>query len=354
MANILYPTKDALNSFFAAWSSDNGKSIAAKGYVAPTVFIYNNKTQTSWNYYNSLSEAFQKLKYIFSQPVNNVSPAGSVPFKKDGTSQTFGINVDFYFAVSPNNLVNMSYAAAKVAYNLPDKYYGVVRFYKTDGTGPFYSVFDPSVFNIAATAVGSYNSDKIAALDKFHRECALLKVKYNSLSIFLNTLASKNMNAVEQRIYSEGLSKLNAMESEMNTIKGIEFYKSKDGQIGFIQIPIIAWIVIGSIAAAWAVNNILTEYNKTARINAAYDVQKWVSEQQLKISQEVKAGSITKEQGDNLFKNLGQIAAGAIKNAEQASKPSGGLLSNIGDIVKWAAIGMGIVLIAGVASKSKS
>lgn len=357
MGNILYPSKAVLDSFHKFMVSEIGLPFKQKGYVAPTVFLQKGKIVSGWNYYNSLNDAFEKVKFMLHYGGTDVKPAGSVSFKKDGTAQTLGINVDFYFAANAMTPVNLGYLAAKYAMQqAPANYYfGIFRFFKTDGTGPYYSILDPRYLGITATLVSSYDADKIAALDRFHREAQLLKTKYNTLAAYLNALATKQLTPVQQQVFNEGVLKLTALRSEMETIEGLEYYKQKDGQIGIaFAIPLIAWLIIGAVAISWSVSKILTEYNKTARLNASYDVQKWVQEQKVKIAKEVTAGTLTKEQAAQLNNELNQVNNNAAANAAAAAKNSESFMGELGNIVKWAAIGLGVMAIAGAVGKARN
>lgn len=338
MPNIIYPNKGILDALLRSFSAEVGFSFEKKGYVAPTVFLMKGKQYGSgMSYYSSLSDAFDRLKYIFHQGGRNVSSVGYVPLKKDGTAQTIGINVDFYFAVNPLAVVNLGYAARRFASSQPDRIYSIIRFYKTDGSGPYYAIYDPNYFGAAATPVSSYSSDKIAAMDKFSREAALLKAKHNTLATYLTQLSAKQLTPVHQQIFNEGSLRLQTMRAEMAQIEGLEVYYSKDGAIGIIALPLIGWVIVGAVVAGWAVSRIIEQYQKTARVNSSYDVQKWVSDQKVKIAQEVVAGRISQASANELNNELNQVSKKAGENAETASQ-NNSMFGDVAEVLKWGAI----------------
>ena len=341
MAYILYNSKANLDAYLRSLLSEGGFSLKQKGYVAPTVFLLQGKNAGSgWNYYNSLTDAFEKCKYLLRLGGSNIPPAGFVPLKKDGTAQTIGINVDFYFAVNKDKLVNLGYKARKFANTLSNPVFCILRFYKTDGTGPFYTVYDPRYMGASATPVSSYSADKISAIDRLNREVALVKAKHNVLASYLNALAVKKLTPVEQQIFNEGSLRLQTMRAEIQQINGIEIYYSKDGTIGFIVLPLIAWLIVGAAVVGWAVSKIVEQYQKTARLNASYDAQKWVSDQKIKIEREVTKGTLTKDQAAALTNDLDKLNANAQKNAEESAKNVPGMFGDIANVVKWAAIAL--------------
>lgn len=347
MSTQLYPTKEMLDSFLKSLIAKSSWLLQKKGYVAPTFFLLKGKTISGYNYYNSLQDAFNKVKYLVREGGADVRPAGSIPFTKDGTPQTAGINCDFYFAVNPLLTINLGYEAVKYWYEkYPQVLFCIVRFYKTDGSGPFFSVLDRRYFGVTATPVSSYSYDKISAIDKFNREAALLKAQHNSLAGYLNAMASKTMSPVEQQIFNKGSLRLQTMRAEMSQIEGLEIYYSNDGRIGAIQIGHIGWIIIGSVIAGWAASKILTEAEKTKRVVASYNHQQWAADQKLLIAQEVTKGSITKEQASVLSKDLDVMIKTAGENAAAASAPSQSMFGEIGEIVKWAAIGFGLYAVS--------
>jgi hypothetical protein len=350
---VLYPNRSHLDGFLKVFLKEQLLSVKQRGYVAPTVFLLKDKIISGYNYYNTLDDAFAKLKYLFHDATGrNVTPAGSVPFKKDGTAQTLGINVDFYFAVNSSRLVNLGYVALKAANATGDYIYGVFRFYKTNGSGPYYSVYDPTLFGATATPAGSYSADKIEALDKFHREVALLKSKHNTLAIYLNSLAAKKRNTAEDHAFIRGNFILTAMRAELATLQGVEVYYSKDGTIGVIAIPLIAWVIIGAIAS-WGVPKILEQFEKTKRINASYDTVKWVHDQKVWVFQELKAGRITQEHANLLLADLDKLSATATKNAE-ASAAGSSMFGDVTELIKWGALLFAVVKILPMITDKKT
>lgn len=339
MADILYPSRSFLDAALKQLAAQQFFSLKQKGYVAPTVFLKKDKLISGYNYYSSKADAFAKLKYLHKDASGrNVAPAGNIPFKKDGTAQTMGMNCDFYFAVNKDKLVNLTYAALKLALQ-HGFVYCVFSFYKTDTSGPYWGIFDPHLFGASATTVDSYNPEKVAALDKFHREVAMIKTKHNLLAGYLNNLASRQLTAAEQQIFNEGSLRLQTMRAEMAAIDGIDVYYSKDGRIGFLILPLIAWIIIGTVAVSWTVSKIFEQTEKTKRLNASYDVQKWVSDQKIKIAQDVKAGRIDASQANQLYVDLNKTDAAAAKNAEESAKNTS-MFGDVASMVKWGVLGL--------------
>lgn len=359
MKDLLYPTAAQLDTFLKTFQLyDFGLSLQKKGFVAPTIFLQKGKLISGWNTYATLQDAFNKIKYLIGDGGADIKPAGSVSFKKDGTAQTIGINVDFYVAINKDKVVNLGYAAFKTAYEKFSKpIYFICKFYKPDGTGPYFLIFDKRYMAAAATTVSSYEKSKVAALDELHRETALLKAQHNVLASFLNKLAAKQLSPLEQQIFNQGMLRLSAMRSEMSALVAngtMEVYYSKDGTIGALVIPLIAWIIVGAVAAGWTVNKIVTEVNKTKRLRTSYDQQKWAAEQELLIAQELKKGTITKEDAAILTAGVKQVSQQAGENATTASQPDKSMFGEIGDIVKWGAIGFGIYAVANAIGNSKS
>lgn len=354
MQSVIYPTKEMLDSFLKTVLTESSWSMKQRGYVAPTIYLEKGFSISGWNYYATLDDAFNKLKYIVNEGGYDARPAGSVTFKPDSTAQPAGINVDFYLPVNKDSIVNLGYKAMKFLYeNYTQPSLSVCRFFKTDGSGPYFLVLNKEYFGIAATKVDSYSADKIAALDTFHREAALLKARHNVLAIFLNELAARQLTPFEQQIFNDGSLRLQTMRTEMASIEGLNPYYSKDGQVGFLGIPLIAWIIVAAIVASWAASKILTEAEKTKRLNLSYNQSKWAEDQRLKISQEITKGTISKEQGDSLYKSLTGVSIAAAKNAETASASSPSMFGEIGDIVKWGAIGLGVYAVANAVGRSK-
>lgn len=354
MKAAIYPTKEMMNSFIKTVLGESFLTIKQRGYVAPIFFLEKGPSISGWNYYATLDEAFNKLKYIVNEGGYDARPSGSIKFKPDRTAQPAGINVDFYLPINKNSIVNVGYKAMKFLYeNYSQPSLSVCRFFKTDGTGPYYTILNKAYFGIAATKIASYSADKISALDNLYREAAVLKARHNVLAIFLNNLASRQLSAFEQQIFNEGSLRLQTMRAEIAQIEGINLYYSKDGQIGVIQIALIAWLVVGAIVVSWSVNKILESAEKTKRVNLSYNQSKWAEQQRLLIAQELTKGTITKSQAGILDKSLSMTIEAANKNAETASENSPSVFGEVGNIVKWGAIGLGVYAIANAIGRSK-
>lgn len=310
-----------------------GSDFSNTGYIAPTVFLKKGGTIPRWNYYDSITKAMA----AFVDPAT-VVPAGSVPFANDGLPQTFGINVDFY------TVLNGKWAAVDYAYvkDHPGSP-GVIRFYTTQGAGAFYAVYNPLYFGASASVVQNYSAEKIAALDSFYRNVALLKYRYNSLVGFLNSMATRQLNAREQQIFNEGVLKLQSLSNQINTIEGIEItYTDKGAVVGLPIILIIAIILILSSATAWTIATILTEAEKTKRINDSFELNKWIAEKKLEVAAAVTAGTITSSQAAGINKTLDEAASIGNKVAVESSKETGSIFKQLGSLVQWGVIGLGV------------
>lgn len=360
MKDLLYPTAAQLDTFLKTFQLyDFGLSLQKKGFVAPTIFLQKGKLISGWNTYATLQDAFNKIKYLIGDGGADIKPAGSVSFKKDGTAQTIGINVDFYVSINKDKVVNLGYAAFKTAYEKFSKpIYFICKFYKPDGTGPYFLIFDKRYMAASATTVSSYEKNKVAALDELHRETALLKAQHNVLASFLNKLAAKQLSPLEQQIFNQGMLRLSAMRSEMSALVAngtMEVYYSKDGTIGALPVvALIAWIVVGAGVVGWTVQKIVADSNKVKRMKISYDHQKWAAEQELIIAEAYKNEKITKEDKDRLTASVKQVSQQAGENATTASQPEKSMFGEIGDIVKWGAIGFGIYAVANAIGNSKS
>jgi hypothetical protein len=305
-------------------------SYSQLGYVAPTVYLLRGGIIPRWNYYYSKDQAIT----VFNGGTV-ASSAGSVPFTTNQVPQTFGINVDFYV------LKNGSWQAVDYGYmkenNLPN---AVIRMYTPTGTGPFWAVFNNKYFGASATKLSDYDPAKIAELDAFYREVALLKYRYNSLVGFLNTLGSKPLNSTEQQIFNQSLLMLQNLNNQISQIKGVEITYTQTGAIGIPVILIIGIIAIFSGVAAWTVLTIATEKEKTKRINDSYELSKWVATKKQEIAAQVQAGTLTSAQANEIYKTLDAAAALGNKIAEQSSKPPAGFFGDIKDLAKWGVIGL--------------
>jgi hypothetical protein len=311
-----------------------GSDFSQTGYVAPNVFLRKGGSIPGWNYYGSLTEA--AAAFIDPDPVHI---AGTIYFVNNGLPQTMGINVDFYVIIDGKwTPVNFSYIL-----NNPNAT-GVIRFFDTNGNGAFYTIWNPYYFGSSATVVGNYTPEKIAALDSFYREVALLKYRYNSLVGFLNSMALRQLNTREQQIFNEGILKLQNISNQINSIDGIEIkYSDKGAVIGIIPIIlIIVIILILASATAWTVSTVLAEQEKTKRINDSFELNKWIAEKKLQLSTAVTAGTITQSQANDINKTLDAAASIGNQVAVQSTKETESLFTQLGSLVKWGVVGAGI------------
>lgn len=358
MADVLYPSKALLDAFLKTLLEDVALSLKAKGYIAPTVFFQSGKTisEPGWAYYKSLNDAFLKLKYLFKDPAGqNIRPEGSIPIAKNKTAQTIGYNADFYFAVNPASVVSLGYKAIKFSVTQSANIYAIFSFYKQNGSGPYYAIFDPKYLGAAAMPVTSLSADKISAIDKFTREALVLKARHNTLVDYIGTLAQKPQTPALKKVLTESVSKLQAMRAGIQSIEGIKVYYSNDGRIGNpLGLGYLGWIVIGGVLAAWAVPKIIEQFEKTKRLNASFDVQKFVIDNNAFLAQEYKAGRISKAEYDQLIAINQQALDAAIKAAATAVAPSKSMFGEVGDIVKWVAIGLGVFALSGAIGKSSN
>lgn len=309
-----------------------------RDYLAPTVYKKAGIGIISgWNYYGTVNEAIVKYKYLNNLPGGaNVTPEGSIKFLPDTTAQTLGINVDFYI-LSGGKWVPATYKYLRGLLTLPPI---VFRFYTTQGAGPYYAIYDSASFGMSATSIQSASPEKIAALDSFYREVQLLKYRYNSLAAFLNDLSKRVLTSQEQQIYNEGVLKLQNLQAQINTIKGIEIVYSQNGQIvGLPILLIIAVIAILAAATAWTITTIISMKEKTRQINDSYQLQQWVADKKIQVAQLAQAGTISQADANKINGNLDSAAASAEKVAENASKPGTSIFGDIASIVKWGAIG---------------
>jgi hypothetical protein len=313
------------------------KLFSERDYLAPTVYKKDGVgIPSGYNYYGTLNQAQQKFLFLNNRGGYNSAPVGYKTFPNTAV-QTFGINVDFY-VYNNGNWILTPYSELRNT-NLGQ---GIVfRFYLTDGSGPYYSIFDNKLFGISATAIDSVSSEKLAALDAYYREVALLKYRYNNLVGFLNELAKKQLNPKEQQIFNEGMLKLQNMQQQISTLKGIEIsYTANGAVIGLPILLIIAVIAILAAVAGWTITEIMGMKEKTKQINDSYNLTMWVASKKQEVAMQATAGTITQSQADGINKTLDDATELANKVAQNASKDnSGGIFSNLATLVKWGAIG---------------
>jgi hypothetical protein len=314
---------------------DDG-SYSERDYLAPTVYKKKGLTITGgWNYYTTFQQAQQKWMYLNNIPGGaNVAPAGSVSFDTS-EAQTMGINVDFYYYIfAYQKFVPTTYKFLRgVTYKPPV----IFRFYTREGLGPYYAIFDWNSLAMSATAISSVEPAKLAALDDLYRETALLKYRYNNLAGFLNGLAVKQLTAKEQQIYNEGVLRLQNMQGQILSLPGIELQFTDKGTLGLPILLIIAVIIILAAATAYTITTIVQMKERTKQINDSYNLSQWVANKKQEIAQQVQSGAISQEEASSIYKTLDEATSTANKVANNASKAgSGGLLSDITNVIKWA------------------
>lgn len=315
------------------------QSAVKTGYVAPTV--YRNTKVSGWNYYKTLTEAVRQWAYINGVPGYIAqTPAGSVKFTSTAATETMGINVDFFYPDPKLGILVSSYAWVKQMIETKKVFTCVIRFYKTDGSGAYYAVLDSRYLSIAATVTSKLPADKIAALDNFHREVQLLKYKYNSLANFLTELSKKKLNTTQQQIFNEGILMLNNMEKQLRQIKGVEINFANNGTVAGVGIiPILIIIAIALVAAVtgWTIVTINAEIEKTKKLNASYDLQKWVAEQNLKIQ---KDNTLTPAQKADLINQNAGITKSAQDAAAAVTTATPGIFDKVENILMLGIVGV--------------
>lgn len=325
------------------------KDFTARGYIAPTVFLRGDKYLSNYNYYNSMDAVVSKLSFLKGWGGTNVPPAGMVSFENNQQPQTFGINVDFFVLIG-SRWEYAEYGFVKSAINGSGFPPCVFRFFTPQGTGPYFAILDKFYFGIAALAVSDADPAKVAALDAFYREVQILKYRYNSFVGFLNALAKRPLNQIEQQVYNEGLILLNTYSNQLGTLRGVEIQFDNSGRVGLPVIAIIAIIAVISGAAAWTISSITQETERTKRINDSYELQKWVAQKKIDVGVLVQNGSISQQTAAQVNQVLDQAAGQAVKVADQAAKQKTSL-GSIADIAKWGVIGYIGFLIASQLTK---
>jgi hypothetical protein len=314
----------------------SGGSYSSTGYVAPTVFLLKGGSVPGWRYYSSLTQA--AAAYIDPDPV---TAAGSVYFMANDQPQTFGINVDFYVLVNGKwTFVDYSYMKDHPTAD------GIIRMFTPQGDGAFYAVLNRKFFGLSATVVSNYEPAKIAALDTFYREVALLKYRYNALVGFLNSMANRTLTPAEQQIYNSGLLRLQILSNQLNTIDGLDVqYSAAGAVIGVLPIIlIIAIIAILAGAASWTITTIQAETEKTKRINDSFELLQFVADQKRQVAEKVAAGSLTQAQANEIYKTLDSAAAAGTKVAETSSQGGKSFFEDLTSLVKWGLLGYGLYI----------
>jgi hypothetical protein len=311
-----------------------------RDYLAPSVYRPSNRNVSNWNYYSSFWDADKKWKFLNNQGGQNIAPTGIIYFSSSTQPQTLGINVDFYILVGGLwQLTSYKYLRTRWSgAALPPV---LIRFYTKEGNGPYYAIGNNYQFAIAATTIQSVTAEKLAALDGYYREVQLMKYRYNAFMGFLNSLAKyQSLSPTVQRVYNEGLNLMKIFSQQMSTVRAVEIQYAQGEKIG--ALPILAVIAIVALlagAAGWTITAIMTEKEKTKRINDAYELNKWVANKKVEVGAMVEQGSLSETQASDIYKQLNAAAETGNKVAEQESKNKG-LFGDIADIVKWGVLGL--------------
>lgn len=331
-----------------------------KGYLAPTFYRVASSGVKSYNYYNSLQDAYDKFRYIVKTGGKNIAPAGSIALNKTGHT-TMGINADFWI-IKEAVPVYADYLQVKDLYRQADaqkiaKYF-LARFYKTNGSGAYYAILQTKDFGIAAEKVSAISEEKLKALDQLHREVQLAKYKYNTLAEFLNQLSKRRLNNAEQQMFNEGILMLNNYERELRSFPAAKFTWAANGQvvsgIGLAPIVYVAIAVVLALVYGYAVNQITAMFTRLRAINEAYDMQKWQQEYQLKISQEEQAGHISPRNAQQLMNTSHQALTAAQNNAALITTEAASNKGSFFDEIKNLMLIGGGILIATQLLKNRS
>lgn len=317
------------------WYPDD-KPYSQRSYLAPTVYLDASKYVSNWLYYASFEQARLKWLYLRGNADGSASvPAGVITFQNNRTAQTLGINCDFYMLKDGTwQLTSYGYLRTLTGTWPPIIY----RFFTVDGAGPYYAILDRYYFGLSASAIDEVSADKLAALDALYREVQLMKYRYNSLVGFLNSMAARELNSVEQRIFNEGLLLLNSLQRDMQSVRGIEVAYQKGSTVGIPVIAIIVIIAILAGATAWSVTAVNIEKEKTKQINDSYELQKWVANRKIEVAQLAERGEISAVSADSINRTLDAAARSAQQVAQDAAKDKG-IFGNIATILQWGVIG---------------
>lgn len=329
-----------------------------RGYVAPTVYKLATSPITALNYYRTIDDAIFKLKYLQKKPGGkNVSPAGSVKLQNTRTAQTIGINVDFY--LPDNNLgpIAQPYTAVKQKFAAAGNVYMPFKFYKTDGSGPFFAILASSDMGIAATVTAKLSPEKIEAFDKLTREITLLRINYNALASFLNDLSKKKLNKTQQQIFNEGILRLQEYREDIRSIKDVDFVFGKNNQVSGIGIlPVVAWLIFGiasALIAAWAVTKIAAKWSEVAKIRSDNDTVTFLTDAKIRIAENpnISAQDKTKLLAD-IDKSITKVEDHKNTVEENAAKPD--TIQQLISLAKWGLIFYGVKIIGETVSKKIS
>lgn len=323
-----------------------------RDYIAPSCYLRADRYISNWNYYSTFEDCRDKDLYLRNQGGRNVPAAGNIAFVNNQRAQTLGINVDFWILQGGLWMLTSYKHIRSIISSMPPC---IMRMYTPQGNGPYFSIFNNNYFGLSAAVLTDYDPSKIQALDSFYREVQLAKYRFNEFVGFLNYLAKKPiLTQVEAKIYNQGLTMLQSFQREMLTIKNIDIGWSQGAKIGALPIlAIIAIVAVLAGAAGWTVQQIISEKEKTKRINDAYQMNQWVADKKIEVGQLAESGQISSSDAANINKTLDKAAETANNVAVQSTKNEKGLFGEIGDIVKWAAVGLvGYMLVKNAGTKS--
>lgn len=325
------------------WSN---KSIAQTVYVNPTVYKPASQTFSGWNYYASAKDALNQWAFLNGiKGFTKVAAAGSVQFKKS-VAETFGVTVDFFFYHPVLGAIPVPYAVVKQAmYSSTKTAMCIIRFYKTDGSGPYWAILDNRYLAITSTKYTDIPANKVQALTDFHNTVQRMKIQYNTLAAFVTNLSKRKLSAAEQQIFNESMVRLNNFQNQLRQLKGVTIVWGETGQVSGIGIAPIIWmaiIVVSAITVTYSVEKILLYLQDARIVEQSNGIIKYVNDQRLKIAAALKAGDITPEQAAALQRDLNATEAAATKNiVDVANKKEETIIDKIGKYLLW---GTGIYL----------
>lgn len=292
-------------------------------YVAPTVYRL-AKGFNNWNYYATAEDAIKQYNFLMSKPgYKKIAAKGSVSFKTQSAA-TFGINVDFFLFTGGMGVFPATYEVIKNQMYGQSKYgNALIRFYKTDGSGPYFAILDRKQFGTTATKLSNVEPGKAAAINEFHNTIQLLRAKYNSLASFVLELSKKEKTAVEQQVFDESLVYLLNFKDQLKQLKGVDIVWSSTGQIsGNSKIGIlpIVWIAIIIISGSVIGFGMYLSYLKDAKaMDAANNTIQFMQDQKLKIAQALRRGEITPADAAALTASADSAQKSAQKNLTDVS-----------------------------------
>jgi hypothetical protein len=294
-------------------------------YISPTVYRPANGI-SGWNYYSTAKDALLQWLYINKVPgYDKIKPVGAVTFKNSAAT-TLGINVDFFVYSPILGAVPANYTWVKEWSYKKNKFPTLIfRFYKTDGSGPFYAVLDNRYLYIAATVVTSVEPRKLILLQQFNNSVQLLKGRYNSLAKLVSDLSKRQKTVVEQQVFDESLLTLLSFERQLRQLKGVDIVWTNSGQIsgpdavGLLPLVWVTIIAVSGIVAAYTVDKITAYLANAKAIEQANNTVQFVETQRLKIAQALKENKINREDSTYLEGKLNEVQKAAQKNITDVS-----------------------------------